>query len=91
MKTHKFFQSHATHYNTISNGVNPLKLNNKNISPKGEKGHVVFRAQYKINSWKGKCPGHDKHPFLSPLRGWLPFIFLTRGFTPGYMLSALRA
>ena len=22
MKTHKFFKSHATHYNTISNGVN---------------------------------------------------------------------
>jgi len=22
-----------------------------------------------MNSWKGKCPGHDNHPLLSPLRG----------------------
>ena len=33
-----------------SRGEAPLKLNNKNISPKGAKGHAVFRAQYKINS-----------------------------------------
>ena len=26
MKIHKFFQSHATHYNTISNGVKPPEI-----------------------------------------------------------------
>src|SRR4030066_1541282 len=33
---------------------------------------------------------HVVRPFLSPLRGLLCIAF-TRGFTPGYVLSALRA
>ena len=36
MRTHKFFQSHATHYNTISNGVKPLDEEiPKEATPKG--------------------------------------------------------
>jgi len=36
---------------------------------------------------KGVALGYD----IAPLWGWLSFVSLTRGFTPGYMLSALRA
>ncbi len=45
MKTHNFFQSHATHYNTISNGVNPRLYA---FCPLG-----ILRLPTEVISWHG--------------------------------------
>jgi len=49
------------------------------------------RLALSVLSTSDKIPLPFSFSFLSPLRGWLSFYFFTRGFTPGYILSALRA
>ncbi|MEK6621360.1 MAG: hypothetical protein AABZ13_02650, partial [Planctomycetota bacterium] len=67
----------------------PERLSN-NTSPKGATGYFIFVIKTIINSRKNKYPSHVKPLFCRPF-GTCYFIAFTRGFTPGYILSALRA
>ena len=59
-------------------------------APKGRKGILFFVINTTNEFLEGKCPAMINILFFRP-SGLVIFIFLTRGFTPGYILSALRA
>jgi hypothetical protein len=52
--------------------------------------HFVFVIKTMVDSRIDKCPSHVKRLFCRPF-GACYIIAFTRGFTPGYILSALRA
>jgi len=79
MKIYEFFQSHATHYNTTSNGVKPPEIvNNRKHNPqRGERtSHVGFEyieSPHLPMICLSKMPhihpaSYNKNSFLSPLQ-----------------------
>ena len=90
MKTHKFFQSHATHYNTIFNGVKPPEIvNNRKHKPqRGERTSYVGFEYIELLHLPMICLSkmpyihpaiQNKNPFLSPLQGFMFFSLLSEG------------
>jgi len=80
MKTHKFFQSHATHYNTTSNGVKPPEIeNNRKHKPqRGERTSLVGFEYIELSHFPMIC-SRKKLRIHPAIQNKTPFSFAPSG------------